>query len=139
MQSLDTLFKPIFRHQNGQRKSMIWISIAGITIGAVLMFAAGETLAQIPQPDPPPGTSGGNVWEVLVGWAKLAFEAILILITVGAFLVAAWAAVVGLYRLFNDRDGWATLFGVFIAAIVVTFFVGQMAYEGSQILQQLTT
>lgn len=136
MQIDKPFLSPDFK-QRAKRQRQLFIVLM-LSVVLLALWNEGLVLADIPKPDPPPGTTGDNVWEVLIGWAKLAFEAILLLIAAGAFLVAAYAATVGLYRLFTDRDGWATLFGVFIAAIVVTFFVGQMAFEGSELLKQLT-
>ena len=111
-----------------------------VLVISLLLLSIGDiSFADIPKPDPPPGVTGTNIWEILVGWAKLALEALLLLLAVVAFALVGYAGLIGFFRLFTGREEWGVLISVFVVGIVVIYFVGQMAYEGSELLKQLTT
>ncbi len=117
------------------RNFWLWLS-AAMTI--VWLCGVNAVYAEIPQPNLPPDANADDLVSVIIGYFKLIAEAAMIMLLVIAFVVAAYAGIVALYRLISDRDGWATLLGVFFGALVVLAFVGWILYEGDQTLQTVT-
>ena len=114
-----------------------WWLLAAAAI--VWMCWMNAVYAEIPQPNLPPNANADDLVSVIIGYFKMIAEAAMIMLLVIAFVVAAYAGIVALYRLISDRDGWATLLGVFFGSLVVLAFVGWILYEGDQTLQTVTT
>lgn len=99
------------------------------------VLVANNAGAEIPQPPIPEGADGDDLFSVIVFHFKQVAEAAMIILLVVAFVIAAYAGIVALYRLVTGRDDWGGLLGIFFGSLIVLAFVGFVLYEGDQTLQ----
>ena len=110
---------------------ILWASAA---LFLVLIFVAWQAGADIPRPPVPPGADEDDMASILLAYFKKYAALAMIVLFVIAFVIAAYAGIVALYRILNDRDGWGLLLSVFFAAVLVLAFVGFVLYQGDQAL-----
>ncbi len=114
------------------RNVWVWLAMTALII---LVAYAGAVEADIPKPKLPEGADENDIVSVITAYFKKIISVAMVILLVVAFVVAAYAGVVALYRLVTGRDDWGALLGVFFAALVVLAFVGFILYEGDQTLK----
>lgn len=105
---------------------------------ALLAISIEPAAAQLTAPPAPPGGAGGeDIFSIIKAWVKNGAETALIVIVIISFVVAAYSAITALTRFISGRADWGGMFVIFLVAIVATVFVGQLAFEGSELVKKL--
>jgi len=109
-------------------REMYWTALASV---GVWTLGTGMANAQAEGFDP------SALLDTAIGWVKDFATVALTFIVIISFVVAAYAALVAVTRFVSGRGEWGGMFVVFLVALVVTVFVGQIAFEGQTAIDGL--